>query len=59
MNRRCAAGYVLLLVLLAPFAAHAQSVSVDMGAAGQAGATGRLVQLTALVAVLSSRPGCW
>src|SRR5271154_5168514 len=56
MNRRWAAGYVLLLVLLAPVAAHAQSVSVDMGAAGQAGATGRIVQLTALVTVLSLAP---
>ncbi len=56
MNRRCAACYVLLVLLLAPVAAHAQSVSVDMGAAGQAGATGRLVQLTALVTVLSIAP---
>lgn len=43
-------------VLLAPACAHAQSVTVDLGAAGQAGATGRLVQLTALVTVLSLAP---
>jgi flagellar biosynthetic protein FliP len=55
MNLRRAAGYLLLLVLL-PTIAHAQSVSIDMGAAGQAGATGRLVQLTALVTVLSIAP---
>jgi flagellar biosynthetic protein FliP len=35
---------------------HAQSVVIDMGAAGQPGATGRLVQLTALVTVLSLAP---
>src|SRR5580698_5349679 len=47
---------LLLVALLAPVAAQAQSVSIDMGAAGQAGATGRLVQLTALVTVLSIAP---
>ena len=36
--------------------AHAQSVSIDLGAAGQAGATSRLVQLTALITVLSLAP---
>ncbi|MFZ4406867.1 MAG: flagellar type III secretion system pore protein FliP [Paracraurococcus sp.] len=34
----------------------AQSVSIDLGAAGQPGATARLVQLTALVGVLSLAP---
>ena len=43
-------------LLLAPAAAWAQSVNIDLGAAGQAGATGRLVQLTALVTVLSIAP---
>ena len=43
-------------MLLTPVVAHAQSVSIDLGAAGQAGATGRLVQLTALVTVLSIAP---
>ena len=44
------------LALLLGDAAHAQSVTVDLGAAGQAGATGRLVQITALVTVLSLAP---
>ncbi len=44
------------LLLLAPGAALAQSVSIDLGAAGQPGATARLVQLTALIGVLSLAP---
>ena len=44
------------MLLLLPAVAHAQSVSIDLGTAGQAGATGRLVQLTALVTVLSLAP---
>ena len=44
------------LLLLAPSLAAAQSVNIDLGAAGQAGATGRLVQLTALITVLSVAP---
>ncbi len=44
-----------LLVALPPFA-HAQSLSIDLGAAGSAGATSRIVQLTALVTVLSLAP---
>ncbi|HXT81601.1 MAG TPA: flagellar type III secretion system pore protein FliP [Acetobacteraceae bacterium] len=47
---------VVLLLLLTPAIGHAQSISIDLGAAGQAGATGRLVQLTALVTVLSLAP---
>ena len=35
---------------------HAQSVNIDLGAAGQAGATNRLVQITALITVLSIAP---
>ena len=35
---------------------HAQSVNIDLGAAGEAGATARLVQLTALITVLSLAP---
>ena len=46
---------VALLALL-PGLAHAQSVSIDLGAAGQAGATSRLVQITALFTVLSLAP---
>ena len=42
--------------LLLPAMAHAQSLNIDLGAAGEAGATGRLVQLTALVTVLSVAP---
>jgi flagellar biosynthetic protein FliP len=46
----------LVPVLLLPAMAHAQSVSIDLGAAGQAGATSRLVQITALVTILSLAP---
>jgi flagellar biosynthesis protein FliP len=46
----------LLVPLLMPTVAHAQSVSIDLGAAGQAGTTARIVQLTALVTVLSLAP---
>ena len=45
-----------LALLLAATPAHAQSVNIDLGSAGQAGATNRLVQLTALVTVLSLAP---
>ena len=47
---------LLVAVLLVPSIALAQSVNIDLGQAGQAGATGRLVQLTALVTVLSIAP---
>ena len=43
-------------LLVLPLAAHAQSLSLDLGAAGAAGATSRLVQLTALITVLSLAP---
>ena len=46
----------LLLLLFLPITANAQSVAIDLGAAGQAGATARIVQLTALVTVLSIAP---
>jgi flagellar biosynthetic protein FliP len=49
------AGATLCLLLL-PALAHAQSLNIDLGAAGQAGATGRLIQLTALVTLLSVAP---
>ena len=45
-----------LLLLTVPGIAAAQSVNIDLGAAGQAGATGRLVQLTALITLLSVAP---
>jgi flagellar biosynthetic protein FliP len=48
--------WFLLVLLLAPTIGHAQSVNIDLGAGGQAGATARLVQLTALVTVLSLAP---
>ena len=44
------------LALRVPAAAWAQSVAIDLGAPGQAGATARLVQLTALIAVMSLAP---
>ena len=43
-------------MLLLPSLAAAQSVNIDLGAAGQAGATGRLVQITALITVVSLAP---
>ncbi len=46
----------LLALLLSGGYAHAQSVSIDLGAAGQAGATSRLVEITALFTVLSLAP---
>ncbi|TDH64452.1 flagellar type III secretion system pore protein FliP [Dankookia rubra] len=45
-----------LLLLGAALPAAAQSLSIDLGAAGQPGATSRLVQLTALVGLLSLAP---
>src|SRR5690606_35992583 len=48
---------ILLLALLLPgTGALAQSVSIDLGAAGQPGATARLVQLVALIGLLSIAP---
>lgn len=44
------------LSLLLPAAAWAQGVSVDLGQLGQPGATSRLVQLTALIGLLSLAP---
>jgi len=46
----------LLLLLLLPGVADAQSVAIDLGQAGQPGATSRLVQLTALIGLLSLAP---
>jgi flagellar biosynthetic protein FliP len=43
-------------LLLAAGPAAAQSLSLDLGAAGQPGATARLVQLTALIGLLSLAP---
>ena len=46
----------VLGLLLIPHLGCAQSVNIDLGAGGQAGATGRLMQLTALMTVLSLAP---
>ncbi|MFT9222324.1 flagellar type III secretion system pore protein FliP [Gluconobacter oxydans] len=51
--------FVLLACLIFPHLAHAQAVSIDLGqngASGGAGTTSRLVQLTALITVLSLAP---
>ncbi len=56
IGRRVVCAAAAVLALLLPVAAHAQAVSIDLGHAGEAGATGRLVQLTALVTVLSLAP---
>ncbi len=58
VQRSLLLAYALLFAaaLLLPGLARAQSVNIDLGAAGQAGATGRLVQLTALVTLLSLAP---
>jgi flagellar biosynthetic protein FliP len=47
---------LLTLLLLLPEPAWAQSVAIDLGQAGQPGATARLVQLTALIGLLSLAP---
>jgi flagellar biosynthetic protein FliP len=47
---------LLWLLPFLPAVAHAQSVAIDLGSAGQAGATARIVQLTALVTLLSLAP---
>ena len=51
-----AALILITLLLLTTGLAHAQSVSIDLGHAGETGATGRLVQLTALITMLSLAP---
>ena len=43
-------------LFLIPAMAQAQSLNIDLGQAGDAGATGRLVQITALITVLSLAP---
>ena len=53
---RCMFCFIPLPLALWPAIANAQSLTIDLGGAGQAGATGRLVQITALVTVLSLAP---
>lgn len=48
-------GFIVAVMLLAG-PASAQSVSIDLGSAGAAGTTSRLVQITALVTALSLAP---
>ncbi len=50
------AALLFSMVLISGSAAHAQSVSIDLGQPGNTGATGRLVQLTALITLLSLAP---
>ena len=60
MTRRTGLRHALVglvaIIVLHPCIAWAQSIAVDLGNAGQAGATSRLVQLTALITVLSLAP---
>ena len=49
-------GLALAAGLLLPAAAAAQSLNIDLGGAAQPGAAGKIVQLTALVTVLSLAP---
>ncbi|WP_428533561.1 flagellar type III secretion system pore protein FliP [Rhodopila sp.] len=53
---KLAAWVLIPLFLLVPAVGHGQSVNIDLGTAGQAGATARIVELTALVTVLSLAP---
>ena len=48
--------WIVAVLLVVPSLAAAQSISIDLGAAGGAGATSRLVQLTALITVLALAP---
>ena len=48
--------FAVACCLLLPAIAQAQSLNIDLGAAGSAGATGRLMQITALVTVMSLAP---
>ncbi|NHN85730.1 flagellar type III secretion system pore protein FliP [Acetobacter musti] len=47
---------LMALSAIWPHAAHAQSLSIDLGQKGDAGTTGRLVQLSVLITVLSLAP---
>ena len=48
--------WIVAVLLVVPAVAAAQSISIDLGAAGAAGTTSRLVQLTALITVLALAP---
>ena len=47
---------IIAALMLLPAAAQAQSLSIDLGGSGAGGETGRIIQLTALVTVLSLAP---
>lgn len=49
-------GAITSAILMVPTTALAQSVSIDLGSVGQGGVTNRIVQLTALITVLSLAP---
>jgi flagellar biosynthetic protein FliP len=53
---RCRTVLVAICLLLHAAPTFAQGLTIDLGAGGQAGATARLVQLTALITVLSLAP---
>lgn len=53
---KCASVLIFLALLLAPDVSHAQAINIDLGSAGEAGTTSRIIQLTALVTVLSLAP---
>ena len=55
-RRLVTAGLLIIGLCLLPHGSAAQSVAIDLGQAGDAGATGRLVQITALFTVLSLAP---
>ena len=52
--KRAAVAFSIALLTAVP--AAAQSVSIDLGSGGSASATSRLVQITALITVLSLAP---
>ena len=54
--KRVACMLIVVTVSLLPALAQAQSVAIDLGAGGEGGATSRLLQLTALITVLSLAP---
>jgi flagellar biosynthesis protein FliP len=55
-GRRPGTLLLVALAMLLPVLARAQSLSIDLGGTGQADVTSRLVQITALITVLSLAP---
>ncbi len=56
MRRRLLSLGVIAVLLVLSAVAHAQSVNIDLGAQGNGSATSRIMQLTALLTVLSLAP---